>query len=81
MPVTSWTAHDVIRTRDSDTPAHNLLEVEVAIETTTFRVNGQTAYTTPTSSLHAAGRFGLRMVHNLDVRFERFEISGAGLDK
>ncbi|MGA0870757.1 MAG: hypothetical protein ACO4CT_00980 [Planctomycetota bacterium] len=81
MPVTSWTAHDAIRTRDGDTPAHNLLEVEVAIETTTFRVNGQTVYTTPTSSLHAAGRFGLRMVHNLDVRFERFEISGAGPDK
>ncbi len=81
MPITSWTAHDAIRTRDGDAPARNLLEVDDATETTTFRVNGETVYTTPTASLHAAGQYGLRMVHSLDVRFVDLELVGALSDQ
>jgi hypothetical protein len=74
MPVTSWTAHDAIQVRDGEKAARNRLEVEVAVDTTTFRVNGATVYSTPTASLHVAGQYGLRMVHNLEVRFEGLEV-------
>lgn len=74
MPVTSWTAHDAIEARDGDAPARNRLEVEVGTESTQFRINGETVYSTPTSSLHVTGQYGLRMVHNLDVRFSGLSV-------
>jgi hypothetical protein len=67
--VTSWIKHDAVCAAGQVVVAKNTLRVEVGERETRFFVNGTRVHTARNTSLHVDGIYGLRMVHDLRLRF------------
>ena len=65
--VVAWTAHDAIKTLDSDGRSSNSLTVEVGANEIRFLVNDMEVDSQPRSSFDGDGIAGLRVNHQLDV--------------
>lgn len=70
-----WTEHDAITKEDSDQKASNVLSVTVGKGETRFLVNGTEVYKHSSQQLHTIGKYGVRLVHDLSVRFDQIELT------
>jgi hypothetical protein len=71
VDVVPWTPHDAVAVEDAAGVTRNSLAVEVGGSETVFSVNGREVHRAPTADLPTAGAFGLRLVHDLHVRFDK----------
>jgi hypothetical protein len=71
-----WTPHPAVNKPDAKGTATNLLEVDNKIDSSkvTFKVNGESVYTTDAKGVAVDGIVGLRVNHNLDVHVEGFDV-------
>lgn len=71
-----WTEHEAIHKEGKkDGIATNVLSVDVGKETTKFSINGSQVHAAGNEELPTSGRYGARLVHDLDARFDRIEIA------
>lgn len=76
-----WTPGDaVVRVVEEGDEPVNTLSVEVRGGTTHFLVNGVEVHTVPASRARPYGIAGVRVNHRLDVRVDRWTLSGGPLD-
>lgn len=70
-----WTEHDAVAKEDSDLQVSNVLSVAVGKEQTRFFVNDKEVYKHTNKDLHTTGKFGVRLVHDLNVRFDQIKLT------
>lgn len=70
-----WTEHAAIVKEDSDQKASNALSVSVQKDETSFFVNDTEVFKHTNKDLHVDGKYGVRMVHDLRVRFDQIELT------
>ena len=71
-----WTAHPAVKKGNAQGKTTNLLEIDAKQDPSkvSFKVNGQTVYTTDAKSMDVKGIVGLRVNHNLDLHVEGFDL-------
>jgi hypothetical protein len=69
--VVPWTQHEAVAVEDEAGVTRNRLAVEVGERETVFAVNGREVHRAPTAELPTEGHYGLRLVHDLHVRFRK----------
>jgi len=75
-----WTTDRAIL-RDTDGVGHpNVLEVEVGVETTAFRVNGGEVARIPTAELRVAGIAGVRIAHDVTLKVSGFSAGSPAVE-
>lgn len=67
--VVSWTEHEAVAPEDEQLATRNLLGVEVRGDEVRFLVNGVEVHRAERNGLPTEGRIGLRLVHDLHVKF------------
>src|SRR5688572_20125352 len=67
--VVSWTQHAAVAREDEKGVARNRLSVEARAADVRFLVNGTEVHRSKRSELPVDGQYGLRIVHDLHVRF------------
>lgn len=77
-PICFWTKHEAVQKEDdSEYVATNDLAVKVEADQVEFFVNGASVHTakcaTAGPGLRTKGRYGVRLVHDLDVRFDQIQ--------
>lgn len=70
-----WKEHDAVTKEDSDLWASNVLTVTIDADETRFLVNGTEVYKHSSKELHTMGKYGVRLVHDLNVRFDQIEVT------
>jgi hypothetical protein len=71
-----WTPHQAIKKGNSEGKTSNLLEIDAKEnpQKVSFKVNGQTVYTTEARSMALRGIVGVRANHNLDIHIQGFAV-------
>lgn len=72
--VVPWTEHAAVGPENQRGVTDNHLAVEVGAEHTRFLINGEEVHRAKTGSLPTDGRAGLRLVHDIHVRFGPLEL-------
>ena len=67
--VINWTEHDAVAPEDDKGVTKNRLSIEVRGDDVRFFVNGTEVHRSKRKELHTDGRIGLRLVHDLHVKF------------
>ena len=71
-----WTEHDAITKEDQENGiANNVLAVDVGKDMTRFSINGTKVHEAKTAELHASGKYGARLVHDLVAHFDQIEVT------
>ena len=73
-PVVPWTANAAVKKTEASAHGLNVLSIVVAADKTRFLVNGTEVSSQPTAKVDAAGLFGLRINHNLNVHVDGFGV-------
>lgn len=72
--VLGWTEHEAVAPENDLGVMDNLLTVEVRGEVVRFSINGKEVHRAQRGKLPLNGRLGLRLVHDIYVRFGRIQI-------
>ena len=72
--VVPWQSHEAVHADDDEGVARNTLAVDVGPEHVVFSVNEQEVQRAPAGSLPTDGIYGVRLVHNLVVRFSDYRL-------
>lgn len=73
--VVDWTENKAVNKIDASGQAHNRLTVKITEGEAVFLVNGEQVHARPlTDRMKTDGQVGLRINHNLDVRFSGFVV-------
>ena len=76
--VLPWTPHLAVATEDDQGITHNRLTVEVTGKETRFLVNDKQVHVAPSAELYTDGRYGVRLVHDIHVRFGKLLLEPVG---
>lgn len=68
-PTEGWVAHDAVNQTDANDAYTNELAVEVGATEVAFFVNGTEVLRRPAEGLYTDGNYGVRLNHNLTIRF------------
>ena len=69
-----WTDHAALQWEDADGVTTNELAIEAAGDKVRFEINGQVVHEMERAKIMADGLCGLRLVHDIHVRFDRLAI-------
>ena len=68
--VVPWTDNAAVKKTDAATKGLNVLAIQVAADKVHFLINGTEVNAQPASAVDAAGTYGLRVNHNLNVHID-----------